>query len=56
LLCGFDSPLAYFQAVYFFILLVHRAMRDDEMCAEKYGADWIEYKKQVPYLFIPYVI
>jgi protein-S-isoprenylcysteine O-methyltransferase Ste14 len=31
-------------------------MRDDQMCAEKYGDDWVEYKRRVPYLFIPYVI
>ena len=24
LLCGFDSPLPYFQALYFAILLIHR--------------------------------
>lgn len=56
LLCGFSSPVPYFQAVYFAVLLVHRAIRDDEMCHEKYGDDWLEYKRRVPYMFIPYVI
>ena len=56
LLCGFDSPIPYFQALYFAILLIHRAIRDDETCAEKYGEDWVEYKRLVPYWFIPGVI
>ena len=56
LLCGFSSPVPYFQAVYFAILLVHRAIRDDEMCLEKYGSDWLEYKRRVPYVFIPGVV
>jgi Delta14-sterol reductase len=56
LLCGFRSPLVYFQAIYFAILLIHRAMRDDEMCQEKYQDDWQEYKRQVPYIFIPFVM
>lgn len=56
MLCGFDSPIPYFQAIYFAILLVHRAARDDHMCHEKYGDDWLEYKRRVPYVFIPRVI
>ena len=56
LLCGWQSPVPYFQAVYFLVLLVHRAIRDDKMCHEKYGDDWIEYKRRVPYAFIPYVV
>eukprot|EP00597_Dinobryon_sp_UTEXLB2267_P006845 CAMPEP_0170083680 /NCGR_PEP_ID=MMETSP0019_2-20121128/19054_1 /TAXON_ID=98059 /ORGANISM="Dinobryon sp., Strain UTEXLB2267" /LENGTH=390 /DNA_ID=CAMNT_0010299365 /DNA_START=228 /DNA_END=1400 /DNA_ORIENTATION=+ len=56
LLCGFHSPIPYFQAIYFLVLLIHRAIRDDGMCHEKYGDDWLEYKRRVPYLFIPYVI
>jgi len=56
LLCGFKSPVPYFQALYFAILLVHRAVRDDLECAKKYGDDWIEYKKRVPYMFVPGII
>ena len=56
LLCGWQSPIPYFQAVYFLILLIHRAIRDDKMCHEKYGDDWIEYKRRVPYVFIPYIV
>ena len=56
LLCGFDSVVPYYYAVYFFILLVHRSIRDDELCAEKYGDDWKEYKRLVPYRFIPGVV
>lgn len=53
LVCGFDSIVPYFYAIYFAILLVHRSMRDDEMCAHKYGEDWLKYKQKVPYRFIP---
>lgn len=45
--------MPYFQAIYFLVLLVHRAERDDHMCSEKYGADWVAYKQRVPYLFVP---
>ena len=55
LLAGFGSPVPYFYCAYFLILLVHRALRDDHACALKYGADWPEYKKKVPYLFVPFV-
>ena len=56
LCCGATSPVAYFYAVYFFVLLVHRAARDDHMCAAKYGADWKEYKARVPAVFVPGLI
>ena len=51
--CGTGSIIPYFYAIYFGVLLVHRAIRDDGFCHEKYGADWLEYKKRVPYAFIP---
>ncbi|GKY92202.1 hypothetical protein MPSEU_000191400 [Mayamaea pseudoterrestris] len=56
LVCGFDSIVPYFYAIYFLILLVHRSIRDDHMCHEKYGDDWLEYKKLVPYRFIPGIV
>ncbi|KAI9014772.1 ergosterol biosynthesis ERG4/ERG24 family-domain-containing protein [Gaertneriomyces semiglobifer] len=50
---GFDSPIPYFYAFYFAILLIHRETRDEHKCREKYGSDWEEYCKRVPYRFIP---
>ena len=56
LVCGFQSIVPYFYAIYFLILLIHRSIRDDHMCHVKYGDDWLEYKKLVPYRFIPGVV
>mmetsp|Transcript_50972 Transcript_50972/g.59563 ORF Transcript_50972/g.59563 Transcript_50972/m.59563 type:complete len:162 (+) Transcript_50972:3-488(+) len=56
LVCGLDSIVPYFYAIYFAILLIHRSVRDDHMCQTKYGSDWEEYKKIVPYRFIPGVV
>lgn len=50
------SIITYFYPIYFAILLIHRAMRDDHFCSEKYGEGWKEYKKLVPYVFIPGLI
>ena len=56
MLCGFDSVVPYYYAIYFAILLVHRSIRDDGMCKTKYGEDWEEYKRLVPYRFVPGLI
>uniref|UniRef100_A0A7S4I4X0 Delta(14)-sterol reductase ERG24 n=1 Tax=Odontella aurita TaxID=265563 RepID=A0A7S4I4X0_9STRA len=56
MVCGFESIVPYYYAIYFAILLVHRSIRDDHMCRAKYGADWEKYKSLVPYRFIPGVI
>ncbi|KAL7558443.1 hypothetical protein ACA910_015781 [Epithemia clementina (nom. ined.)] len=56
LVCGFGSIVPYYYAIYFAILLVHRSMRDDQMCQAKYGEDWQTYKQLVPYRFIPGIV
>jgi Delta14-sterol reductase len=56
LLCGYGSIVPYYYAIYFAVLLIHRSIRDDHMCHEKYGNDWLEYKKKVPYRFIPGIV
>ncbi|ODV82382.1 ERG4/ERG24 ergosterol biosynthesis protein [Suhomyces tanzawaensis NRRL Y-17324] len=55
LLTGFQTPLTYFYAIYFAVLLLHRQTRDDAKCREKYGEQWLEYQRRVPYKIIPYV-
>jgi delta14-sterol reductase len=52
---GFGTPITYFYPVYFAVLLAHREVRDEHKCAAKYGAEWQEYKRRVPYRIIPYV-
>mmetsp|Transcript_11157 Transcript_11157/g.15190 ORF Transcript_11157/g.15190 Transcript_11157/m.15190 type:complete len:425 (+) Transcript_11157:302-1576(+) len=52
--CG-AQPVAYFYAIYFAVLLIHRDGRDGHSCALKYGKDWDKFKKIVRYHIIPYV-
>lgn len=52
--CG--SILPYFYPIYFAVLLIHRAGRDDHFCSQKYGEGWKEYKRRVPYVFIPMLL
>lgn len=52
---GWGMIITYFYVVYFGVLLVHREMRDEAKCLRKYGDDWLEYRKLVPYRIIPYI-
>jgi Delta14-sterol reductase len=52
---GTAIPITYFFMLYFAVLLTHRQIRDDEKCHRKYGKDWEEYVRRVPYRIIPYV-
>lgn len=50
---GWGMMVTYFYILYFAILLVHRASRDEHKCMQKYGKDWTEYKKKVPSVLLP---
>ncbi|KAL1955647.1 hypothetical protein VTO42DRAFT_8380 [Malbranchea cinnamomea] len=56
LITGFNSPFPWFYPVFFSVMITHRAMRDIKRCRAKYKEAWAQYEKEVPYLFIPYVI
>ena len=53
LICGFEVLLPYWYVCFFVPMIIHRAVRDDARCAEKYGTDWDTYIRRVPYVFVP---
>lgn len=53
LITGFSSPFPWFYPIFFACMITHRALRDIQRCRNKYGEAWVEYERQVPYLFIP---
>jgi len=53
LITGFNSVLPYIYCISFFFILLHRRIRDETRCAEKYKADWDKYLEKVPYVYIP---
>jgi delta14-sterol reductase len=52
---GANSLFTYVYVIYFAVLLIHRERRDDAECLAKYGDDWREYRRRVPFRIIPYV-
>jgi len=52
LITGFQSFLPYIYCFSFFFILLHRRLRDEHRCAQKYGEDWNIYTKKVPYVYI----
>ena len=53
LVCGTTHFLPYFYFCFFTGFITHRASRDHERCAAKYGDDWRKYTQMVPYVLIP---
>ncbi len=53
LACGTTHFLPFYYVSFFASFLVTRARRDQARCAAKYGKDWEEYCRRVPYDFIP---
>ena len=50
---GWGMLFTYFYLLYFAVLLVHRAMRDDQKCHRKYGKSWEQYTELVKSRIIP---
>ena len=49
----FDHFIPYFYVSFLMILLLHRALRDEEHCRNKYGEGWHEYRRLVPSYILP---
>nr|CAD7405820.1 unnamed protein product [Timema cristinae] len=55
LTCGWPIVLPYFLALATTMLLVHRAVRDDIRCKQRYGTAWDRYCSRVKYRIVPHV-
>ncbi|KAH7177058.1 ergosterol biosynthesis ERG4/ERG24 family-domain-containing protein [Dactylonectria macrodidyma] len=51
-LVGSTHVVVWIYAIWMTMLLVHRCMRDEKRCSDKYGPAWTEYCKRVPWRFI----
>ena len=47
------NPIPYSYPIFLSIVLIHRTIRDNNKCYEKYGNQWEEYCRRVPYKLIP---
>jgi delta24(24(1))-sterol reductase len=52
--CGFGGALPYLYPAFFFVMIMHRAVRDERRCRAKYGSDWERYRQLVPGRFLPF--
>ena len=50
---GYMNIITYFYVIYFTILLIHRASRDDAICRAAYGRDWDAFCAKVHYRIFP---
>ena len=53
--CGVGHIIPYFYPIYFTGLLIHRQLRDEQHCKQKYKQDWDKFCKTVRWRLIPYV-
>ena len=51
--CGFKHAIPYFYISYFLVLLIHRQLRDEHHCKEKYGKDWDRFCNIVKWRLVP---
>ncbi len=54
-LSGNNGLAPLFYPTFLSILLIHRAIRDEEKCLAKYGSGYEEYMRLVPYKIVPFI-
>lgn len=52
---GFASLIPYILPLWLCVLLSHRAWRDEQRCASKYGELWVEYTKIAKFRMVPFL-
>jgi delta14-sterol reductase len=53
--CGFDSVMPYLLPLWLLVLFSHRAWRDEQRCAVKYGALWSDYCQRARFRMFPFI-